>query len=266
MINHAKLSLLALLAMTILSFPVRAQAPTNLQLSEKEAAEVGRKVWRNECGGTIEGLTSWNAGEEFPSLGIGHFIWYPRGTTGPFSESFPSVLQFLQDHSVKLPDWLTPATACPWLTRAEFLADQKGERLSQLRNLLAATVPLQTEFLVQRLQNALPKMLEKAPESSRAKIKKQFERVLSAGSAGAFALIDYVNFKGEGIVDSERYKGEGWGMLQVLESMSESDPPVQSFSNSAKAALARRVANSPPARHEERWLPGWNRRLNDYNH
>ncbi|MEA3211856.1 MAG: hypothetical protein QOE70_4913 [Chthoniobacter sp.] len=37
--------------------------------------EIGRRVWQNECGGTREGLTSWNADESFASLGIGHFIW-----------------------------------------------------------------------------------------------------------------------------------------------------------------------------------------------
>jgi hypothetical protein len=38
---------------------------------------VGKKVWINECDGTVAGLTSWNGDEAFPSLGIGHFIWYP---------------------------------------------------------------------------------------------------------------------------------------------------------------------------------------------
>ena len=29
-------------------------------------------------------------------------------------------------------------------------------------------------------------------------------------------MIDYVNFKGDGLKPTERYKGEGWGLLQVL--------------------------------------------------
>jgi hypothetical protein len=108
-------------------------------------------------------------------------------------------------------------------------------------------------------------MLEKASESSRPKVEKQFKRVLQSGSAGVFALIDYLNFKGEGVLDSERYKGEGWGMLQVLEDMSEKGAPLQSFSNSAREVLARRVRNSPVERNEQRWLPGWTRRVNSYN-
>lgn len=237
---------------------------TQLHLSEKDAAEVGRKIWRNECGGTIDGLTSWNAGEEFPSLGIGHFIWYPEGVKGPFEEKFPKLLAFLEERNVRLPEWLSPIMACPWKSREDFLKEQKSQRMVELRNLLSSTVGLQTDFIIQRLENALPKMLEKASESSRPIVQKQFDRMLHSGSAGVFALIDYVNFKGEGVVDTERYKGQGWGLLQVLENMSESKEPVQSFADSAKALLKLRVKNSPPERHEERWLPGWNRRLDDY--
>ena len=260
-----KLFVISFLLTSLSALPALAQPATALHLSDREAAEVAQKIWRNECGGTIAGLTSWNVGEEFPSLGIGHFIWYPQGTKGPFDESFPKMLVFLKEHGVKFPDWLTVSLPCPWLSRQEFLQEQNSERMRQLRNLLSSTVALQTDYLVQRLENALPKMLEKAPVASRTKIKNEFERVLHSGSAGTFALIDYVNFKGEGILESERYKAQGWGMLQVLEGMSDSSPPVQAFSDSARKALTRRVGNSPPERHEERWLPGWTRRVNDYN-
>src|SRR5207302_10701743 len=92
----------------------------------------------------------------------------------------------------------------------------------------------------------------------------QFERMLGSGAAGAVALIDYVNFKGEGTLDSERYKGKGWGLLQVLEGMSGTGTPARDFSNSARDVLVRRVRNSPPERHEERWLPGWKNRVASY--
>jgi hypothetical protein len=253
-----------LILLFLLSLHCPLSAKTELHLSEKEASEVGHKVWKNECSGRIEGLTSWNSGEEFPSLGIGHFIWYPEGTKGPFDESFPKVLSFLQEHKVKLPEWLKPDMQCPWKSRKEFLEEQNSKRMLELRNMLSSTVGLQTDYLVQRLENALPKMLDKAPEADKAKVKRNFERMLASGSAGAFALIDYVNFKGEGVVDTERYKGEGWGMLQVLQNMSESKPAVEAFSESAKELLARRVRNSPPERHEEKWLPGWTRRVSDY--
>jgi len=244
-------------------FTVSASA-VEVRLSKQQAIEVGNKVWRNECGGRIDGLTSWNAGEEFPSLGIGHFIWYPEGVRGPFQESFPSLLSFLQERQEKLPSWLSPSMACPWDSRDIFLADRDSARMVELRTLLSSTVGLQTEFIVQRLQDALPKMLEKASPESRVKVKKQFDRVLAAGGRGAFALIDYVNFKGEGILETERYKGKGWGLLQVLESMDESGDAVNQFSTAARKMLERRVLNSPPARQEQRWLRGWTKRVNSY--
>ena len=46
---------------------------------------------------------SWNAGEDFPSLGIGHFIWYRAGQQEIFEESFPQLLSFLKRQQVALP-------------------------------------------------------------------------------------------------------------------------------------------------------------------
>ena len=45
--------------------------------------------------------------EAFPSLGIGHFIWYPSGVQEPFVESFPSLVQYLIQRQAPVPDWLT---------------------------------------------------------------------------------------------------------------------------------------------------------------
>ncbi len=232
-------------------------------LSDKELDSIGRRVWQNECGGTRDGLTSWNSGENFASLGIGHFIWYPKGVNGPFDESFPPLARFLASNGAKAPDWMQGA--CPWSTRAEFQAAAQSEKMVELRNLLAGTVHLQARFLAQRMGAALPKMLAAAAGEQRAKIKTNFER-LAATSAGTFALIDYVNFKGEGTKETERYKGEGWGLLQVLSNMSEGTRtnPASYFATSAAEVLERRVRNAPTERHEERWLPGWKNRVRSY--
>ena len=236
-------------------------------LSDAEAGRIGRKIWQNECGGTIAGLTSWNAGENFASLGIGHFIWYPKGQRGPFDESFPKVVNFISGRGAKLPQFLLAGhePACPWASRADFLRASQSTEMKQLRQFLADTVDLQAHFMVQRLQEALPKMLADAPVSVQAKIRQKFEKV--AGSAqGMYALVDYVNFKGEGVLASERYRGEGWGLLQVLEGMQDpsSNSPTKDFAQSAKVVLNRRVHNSPPERNESRWLPGWLNRINTY--
>ncbi len=238
-----------------------------VSLTRAEAGRIGRKVWQNECGGTVSGLTSWNSGEAFPSLGIGHFIWYPAGARGPFEESFPPFIAFARAHGAKLPPLLNgdPTSACPWNSRAEFLHALQSPVLAQLREFLAATVDLQADFLVQRLQEALPKMLAQAG-ADRTRVQERFDRV-AAAPGGAYALVDYVNFKGEGILETERYGGEGWGLLQVLQGMNDSQSgqaAVADFAESAKKVLSRRVVHSPPGRNEARWLSGWHHRVNTY--
>ena len=234
-------------------------------LTPRELDVIGGRVWQNECDGTREGLTSWNAGENFASLGIGHFIWYPKGVNGPFEESFPLLLKFFVANGVKMPAWLKPDDDCPWSTRTEFLAASKSEKMTELRDLLASTIPVQARFLAQRMELALPKMLAAAPANQRTKIKANYDR-LAATQRGVFALIDYVNFKGEGTKDTERYAGEGWGLLQVLAGMGESEgaSPAALFAKSAEDVLTRRVHNAPPDRHEERWLTGWKNRVRAY--
>ena len=138
--------------------------------------------------------------------------------------------------------------------------------MKELRQFLATSVDLQAEFLVERLHQALPKMLAEAPPSKQAQLRQQFDRV--AGTPmGCYALVDYVNFKGEGVLATERYAGQGWGLLQVLEGMRQESSgrnAVKNFAESAKKVLTNRVHNSPPERNESRWLPGWLNRINTY--
>jgi len=250
-----------------------AQTDPAVNLSRDQALRIGRKIWQNECGGSVAGLTSWNEGENFASLGIGHFIWYPEGVRGPFEESFPRFIEFIRNERLDLPVWLqrleigpSGVPACPWNSRAEFLRAENSRRMIELREFLVRTVDLQTRFMVARLQDSLPKMLSEAAPADRTNVRQQFVRVASA-SQGCYALVDYVNFKGEGTLHSERYRGQGWGLLQVLEGMrgaAGGQSAVEEFSRAAAAVLKRRVQNSPPARNEARWLPGWINRVNSY--
>jgi hypothetical protein len=241
-------------------------ATAAVNLSPADTRRIGKRVWQNECNGTLAGLTSWNEGENFASLGIGHFIWYPKGARGPFDESFPKFVAFAVARGAKLPDGLPAKGDCPWNSRAEFNQASQTAPMKELRQFLAKTVDLQAEFLVQRLQQALPKMLAEAAASKRTQVQEQFDRV-AASPMGCYALVDYVNFKGEGVLATERYAGEGWGLLQVLEGMSQENTgreAVKSFAGSARKVLTNRVRNSPPERHESRWLPGWLARINTY--
>jgi len=238
-----------------------------INLSRAEAMRIGKKIWQNECNGTVSGLTSWNSGENFASLGIGHFIWYPAGMEGPFEESFPQLVSFIAAHGAKLPNLVLGLGElhCPWKSRTEFLGAQQTPKMKQLRQFLVDTIDLQAQFMVNRLQNALPKMLQETAPSNRGKVQQHFER-LADSTLGCFALVDYVNFKGEGVLHTERYHGEGWGLLQVLEQMADTNSDaVEAFSRAAAQVLKRRVQNAPPERHESRWLPGWIHRVNSYS-
>jgi hypothetical protein len=234
-----------------------------VDISSVDAQRIGKRIWQNECGGTISGLTSWNVGENFASLGIGHFIWYPKGQRGPFDESFPKLIRFVSAHGAKLPQFLLPGhdTFCPWNSRVEFQQAIDSPKMKQLRQFLVDTIDLQAQFLIARLQDALPKMMAQAAD--RENVQRQFDRVASSAQ-GCYALVDYVNFKGEGTLATERYHGEGWGLLQVLENMHGTQSALDEFAASAKTVLRRRVANSPPARGEARWLSGWLARVDGY--
>jgi len=232
-------------------------------VSSTEAQRIGHKIWRNECNGTVAGLTSWNEGENFASLGIGHFIWYAKGMRGPFDESFPKLVSFISRHGAKLPAFLLAPNelSCPWKTRAQFMNAQNSSEMKQMRRFLADTVDLQAQFMVERLQNSLPKMLAQAPAGERDQVARRFND-LGTSPAGAYALVDYVNFKGEGVLPTERYRDQGWGLLQVLQTMHGSS--VSEFARAAEAVLRQRVENSPPERKESRWLSGWLNRVNSY--
>ena len=214
----------------------------------------------------MAGLTSWNSGENFASLGIGHFIWYPKGVRGPFEESFPKFVAFATERGSVLPAVLKGQESCPWNSRAEFNGAARTAPMNELRSFLAKTLDLQAEFLVKRLQQALPKMMSESGTANAAQVQQRFDRVASS-ARGCYALVDYVNFKGEGVLATERYAGQGWGLLQVLQGMSQETnghDAVKSFAESAKTVLRNRVRNSPPERNEARWLPGWLKRIDTY--
>lgn len=236
-----------------------AAEPSSQQMRDKIAA----RIWKNECGGTVSGLVSWNKGEEFPSLGIGHFIWYPAGVRGPFEESFPEFVRYAQSKGARVP--AVARGAAPWSGRNAFLkSDVAGGTAAQLRQWLAGNTSLQADFIIRRSVSALKRM--EAASSRPAVVRERYGAVASTPQ-GMYALIDYVNFKGEGTNPNERYKGEGWGLLQVLEQMGDTGrgaPAAVEFSRAAKRVLQRRVANSPSARGEQRWLAGWMNRCDTY--
>ena len=234
--------------------------------SRQEALAIGKQLWKNECSQSISGLTSWNKDESFASLGIGHFIWFPRNCFTPYTQTFPQLLAFFKQQGVQLPAWLKNCTYCPWNTREEFINALQSTHINELQTLLSSTVDLQVLFVVERMQKALPSMIKSLSPKYKAYIKKQFYRIAQSPN-GLYALIDYINFKGEGTNLKERYNGNGWGLLQVLTHMDSEDTKnnvLENFVESARMVLSRRVYNSPNKKIEEGFLPGWFNRLKTY--
>lgn len=232
--------------------------------ASQNASKIGEKIWKNECAGTIEGLTHWKKGEDFASVGIGHFIWYSADKRERFEETFPSLLQFLQKEGATFPPSLKTTSACPWNSREEFYQKSQSSEMKSLRQFLFVTRNLQAIFIANRLEKAFPQMVEKCSQHEKDKITTIFYR-LALEANGLYALIDYLNFKGSGTSSSETYKGQGWGLLQVLQRIPVSSrKPIADFVKEAKAILTQRVENSPPERHEEQWLKGWFNRLDSY--
>jgi len=237
------------------------------------ANKIGQKIWLNETGGKSDAITSWNANEEFASLGIGHFIWFPVGKWLPFEEGFPALLEFMRNKNVHLPAWLnqTQIPANPWTSRAEFRKDSNSRRMKELRQFLLDTVAEQTQFLVARAQGAMEKILKTTPDGrEREHIVIQFTRVVRA-CEDFYPLIDYINFKGEGTnpneaaIDRETGRRQGWGLKQVLLKMNgdTSDPKAvrAEFAAAAQLVLQQRVRNLPSNRVFE---VGWLRRVATY--
>lgn len=251
-------------------FPAILRAADYPLLNEAQREWIGQQIFRNECNQQTDCLTSWNTGEEFPSMGIGHFIWYRQDQHEIFEESFPALLQYFQSQNIAIPDWVIDANFdSPWQNREQFLAAFDSQELETLRTLLAATMPQQTSFIVQRFESALNKILAASADHERENLEDQFFAIANSQPPyGMYALIDYVNFKGEGVSPDERYADQGWGLLQVLETMLQGNQdmsPLEGFVSAAKQVLQARVDNAPPERNESRWLEGWFNRVDTYS-
>ena len=234
----------------------------HIDLTDKQVEELGLLIWKNEGQQKLQHLTTWNQNENFPSLGLGHFIWYPNQERGRFKEQFPQLLNYFQIHGVQLPQWLDISKPAPWKSREQFYKEFAGEQLSSLRIFLSEHLDLQVRFIILRLEKAIPLILAACEQEQKSRVKDHL-RHLTATPEGLFTLLDYINFKGEGLSEKERYQGQGWGLKQVLLTMpKEYKDPLRAFGFSADEVLTRRVKNAP--RDESRWLKGWRVRVHAY--
>ncbi len=242
------------------------QINKNLNITKEELSIIGDKIFKNEAGGKLENLVYWNKGENFPSLGIGHFIWYKQNESGIFDESFPPLVEYYKSKNINLPKIIKNNKYAPWKNRDELMKfkDTKNKDVEELTSFLYNTRDVQVMFIYERLRLSLEKMKEKS--KNKDNLEYQFYRVANSKN-GLYALIDYVNFKGEGVKDTETYKGEGWGLRHVLENMNGTkigQEALLEFSQSSKFVLRRRVSNSDKSKNEAQWLKGWENRCDTY--
>lgn len=241
------------------------QNKVNLKITDRELMIIADKIYQNETGGKKTDLVEWNSGENFPSLGIGHFIWAKSsGSNGVFGESLPELVNFYKAKGIKVPRVLEQNRFSPWRSRSELISKKNNgdPEITELIDFFDKTRDTQILYIFERLQNSLEKML--AASYDKENLRYQFYRVANSPN-GLYALIDYVNFKGEGISTSGSYNHQGWGLRQVLENMrgrGEGQNALVEFSESAKYILTKRAKNAP--RNEWRWVAGWTKRADTY--
>lgn len=238
----------------------------HIKISNDLLQKIGKQIWQNECGQSLEGLTCWNPIEDCASLGIGHFIWYPKKHYTKFVQTFPKLLNYLEKNKVILPTWLKECGPCPWINRIDFYKNINSPKMKELRALLTRTINLQTKFLLEQTKAELTRLNYKIPARKRGVINQYLKQLLST-APGIYTVIDYINFKGLGLNPQEQYNNDSWGLYAVFNEMSlkrSKQDIVKEFSNAAFRVLTRRVNNAPKKRDEKRWLDGWKKRIESY--
>lgn len=229
-----------------------------MAMDESSMLKIGVKIWHNEAQGNHQQLLSWNKGEPFASLGIGHFIWSPSGVQHRYGDSFLELLVFLEQSGVLIPQWLRGQPVLPWANRDDFLMDH-GIKKQELSALLKETLPLQIQFIIKRFQQTIPKLVARLAKADQKQMIHRLNGLIE-NEQGVYVLIDYLNFKGEGLSTNP----DGWGLLQVLEQMARAPgrlSDIEAFVWAADVLLAERAHQDP---HAKKWRRGWKNRVYSY--
>ena len=258
------------LLFTTQGFASQNSAPSSLDLSKLSQFDldwIADRIYKNETNRQTKYLTHWNEGEEFPSFGIGHFIWLPDNAPVTFQQTFPQMVRFVSKE-VPAPKWLLELQPFfpPWKDREYFYQVWLDEDLNLLRNWLEATKSQQADFIVGQLQIKFNEKLAYLPAEKVDEINQKIQK-LSGSKLGMFLIVDYYNFKGLGFNIKEAYQGKGWGLLDIIMAMpfpytQQKDYEII-FVDYAKKLLQRRIELSPEHRNEQRWRAGWFKRLDN---
>lgn len=270
--------------MSLTTFMAQASNFSSLQkLSKTDYQWIGERIFQNEAASKTKYLTHWGRGEDFPSFGIAHFIWFPQGVDAPFQQTFPAMYRYVSQQT-PAPAWLqalaeeagsSKSFYAPWQIKSGFDAEQQSPKLESLRRWLLSSKQAQAEFVVLSFQQRWQTAMQSYSDDERQRLTLRLKQLMSF-KQGLFAVVDYFNFKGLGLKGKEQYQGEYWGLISVFEQM-EATLPVNSqakriteemllnhFIEAAKQRLKLRTELAPEGRNEQRWLPGWYRRLEGY--
>jgi hypothetical protein len=224
-------------------------------ITSDEFRDIGIKLFANECGSKKEYLVWWSPREDFANFGIGHFIWFPPGKKFPFLEQFPELIGFFLEKHEPVPQVINmyKLTGCPWNSREELDSDPRKPALIEW---LASTMNIQAAFIIFKAMDSLKEIVGASPDAL------HLINGLSRSPRGRFAVIDYLNFKGTGLDPVEQIRGQGWGLLQLLEILKS--PETDSFIESASEVLKRRVINYTDEQNDLKFIDGWLKRLETY--
>jgi len=235
--------------------------PREIVVNQSQAHQIGSKIGVNEGVTSRISQVAWHQDDRYSTLGIARFIWYPPSESRE-SMSFNGLLTSLSQ-SGTLPHWLMDVEDPPWHSKDAYMSVEHDVFKRQLGDFLQENIGEQTQYLILNIESTLPNII-KVIQNPFAKMHayENFYRIAMQDN-GVYALLDYVVFQGDGLALNERYNNQGWGLLQVLENMSEnSDNLLQGFMTSANYLLTRRIANAPS--NETKLLPAWQYRLRTY--
>lgn len=230
-------------------------------LNDTQLNRMAQQIFQNEAGGEREKLAYWSPNEDFPSLGIGHFIWFPQSASAARArfggDSFPPFLRFAVAQGATLPPVLarlSPDFVCPWPNRRSFENMKSDDRASLVR-FLDETKHLQMKHILQRFAGARS-AFKAEPQGAAALARMD---AVAGSPTGAYPIIDYVNFKGEGNSSDP----SSWGLWNVLLQMKISFPEQAhlAFADAAAAVLRQRVERNPK---DGVFLNGWLNRIQTY--
>jgi hypothetical protein len=177
------------------------------------------------------------------------------------------MIDYYIKNKVDIPNWLKEQRnrGIPWSSREAFeKARTRDKRFKELENIVINTKALQTKFFFDRVVDSVPEIVKYAPKEKQEYIKNNYNAVADT-QGGWYPLIDYINFKGKGIKESEKFNNQGWGLLQVLQNMrpvKKGSEALREFAKSAKFVLERRVKNNPA---DKKSLKGWLKRVDTYS-